>query len=247
MAARKKKKKRAASVRVSRRMVATQQLRTTALDLRLQGLGYRQIAQQMGMAVGWVHELVAVAIADIPREQADQVRRIESEKLDMREQSVRYICHAAMQTIAKALDAAACANKAKADGDPKADSLALQAGLLADAALEASRVALDADRTIGKISERRAKLLGLDAPVVTELTGPNGTPLGSNITPAEAARLVREQFGAQTASKKPDVPDAEIVDENAADPAQLESNVVELRPDTSGPVPRTVPEDAPEA
>lgn len=54
-----------------------------ALQLRLDGLSYRAIAAQLGYAnPGGVHRAVSKALADIPREAADQLRTVELERLD---------------------------------------------------------------------------------------------------------------------------------------------------------------------
>jgi hypothetical protein len=66
------------------------------------------------------------------------------------------------------------------------------------------------DRLV-RLQERRAKLLGLDAPAKGELSGPSGGPIPvaqTSATPAEAARLIREAFGAHAMRKDSDEADA---------------------------------------
>lgn len=58
---------------------------------------------------------------------------------------------------------------------------------------------IDAGNLVLKIEKRRADLLGLDAPARQELTGRDGAPLGTEPTPENAARLVRERFGEHAA------------------------------------------------
>lgn len=90
-----------------------------ALELRLAGATYRDIAEALDIAVSTAHADVAHALADIPRAEADALRALECRRLD------------ALQ--------AACWGPAL-DGDLAA-----------------------VDRVL-RIIDRRARLLGLDAP-----------------------------------------------------------------------------------
>jgi hypothetical protein len=62
-----------------------------------------------------------------------------------------------------------------------------------------------AAEVMAKLEERRAKLIGLDAPEKRELTGAEGGPIAV-ATPEAAARAVRELFG-QHASMPGDKPE----------------------------------------
>lgn len=53
-----------------------------ALELRRRGLSWREVATQLGVNVSTAYEWGMEAIADIPRESADAVRKIESERID---------------------------------------------------------------------------------------------------------------------------------------------------------------------
>ena len=86
----------------------------------------------MGLALSNAHKAVQQAIADIPKELAEDVRLLELERLD------RMLAGMWPKAIA---------------GDPKAVAAAV------------------------KIMDRRAKYLGIDAPVRTELTGKDGGPI----------------------------------------------------------------------
>jgi AraC-like DNA-binding protein len=59
------------------------------------------------------------------------------------------------------------------------------------------------DRLV-KLDDRRAKILGLDAPQRGELSGPGGGPLEVEVNPATAARLVREAFGERASQAAPE-------------------------------------------
>jgi len=64
----------------------------------------------------------------------------------------------------------------------------LQAGLWA----RATKGDPKAVGAVLRVMDRRAKLLGLDAPQKTEITGPDGGPV--QVTPADARRALRELF-----------------------------------------------------
>ena len=64
------------------RAAETQEKRHQALELRKRGLSYRQVAQALSCSVSVAHEYVESAIAAIPREAAEDVRRLELERVD---------------------------------------------------------------------------------------------------------------------------------------------------------------------
>ena len=104
----------------------TQARRLQALDLRLAGASYRQIAQQLGVDVALAYRDVAKMIAEYASEPAGQVRKAEVARLDK-------------------LMLAHWSEAIK--GDYKATQMVLQ------------------------IMDRRARLLGLDAPQRIDITG----------------------------------------------------------------------------
>ena len=105
-----------------------------ALELRKQGFGFDHIAQELGYTNrSGAYKAVQAALADITAEAADDVRRLELERLD---------------------------------------GLWERAG----AALRDSDNARDTAAAVGaaiKVQERRARLLGLDAPVKTQEVAPD--------------------------------------------------------------------------
>lgn len=114
-----------------------------ALQLRRQGKTYGQIASLMGCATSIAHRYVDMAIANIPKEEAELVRAIELDRLD---RDLRR-----NERILEKLET-------RADqGDDKA----------------IQNVAL-LHNSNRRIQERRAKYLGLDAPVENRLTGADG-------------------------------------------------------------------------
>src|SRR5690606_34877588 len=104
-----------------------------ALELRKQGLTYRQIAAQTGYkSAQAAHKAVMTALQRTTQEPADEVRKLELERLDALLFGVW---------------------EAAINGDDKAVNNAL------------------------RIMERRAQLLGLDAPVKIEVAAPNQGPV----------------------------------------------------------------------
>ncbi|MBC6762427.1 hypothetical protein CRD14_07265, partial [Corynebacterium sp. LK27] len=55
-----------------------QERRKKALDLRLAGATFRDIAGALGVSLGTAHTDVATALADIPKEEANELRKLEA-------------------------------------------------------------------------------------------------------------------------------------------------------------------------
>lgn len=107
--------------------------RIEALNLRRTGMGYRDIAKNLGVSPKRAYEIVSQAFEELKNDQhhtAEEVRAIELERLDKM-----------LESIWPKVE--------------KGDVAAL-------------------DRAV-KIQERRAKLLGLDAPQGWDLTNSDGT------------------------------------------------------------------------
>lgn len=75
--------RRGAASPTHRRAVQAEERRREILRLRLAGLSFRQIAQQMGMSVGGVHKLLMAYLKSIPYEDIETLRRLELERLDV--------------------------------------------------------------------------------------------------------------------------------------------------------------------
>lgn len=108
-----------------------------ACRLRTRGMGYLQIAKELGFAdASGAHQAVQRGLQAIRQESAEDVRRIELERLDGLLDMAREIAEAAHPTVS--------------------------AGKVLDVPDNALRLAA-MDRLL-RIQERRARLLGLDAP-----------------------------------------------------------------------------------
>lgn len=120
-----------------------------ALELRKRGLTFDAIATQLGYSDrSAARHAIRAAIAEITREPAEEVKKLELERLD------------ALYVSAMAIVDAAPVIPDDEDADP-------------DEAYDAAmKTRLDAIRTALKVSERRSKLEGLDAPVKVQEVAP---------------------------------------------------------------------------
>ena len=137
--------------------------RTKAIEMRVEGFSYREIAKELGVSVATAFNDVEAVIErnkQEANENADKARRIAIQRIDV---AVR--------------------------------------GLMPDVRAGNARSA----EVMAKLEERRAKLVGLDAPEKRELTGAEGAPLIAS--PEAAARAVRELFGQHASQAEPTDPE----------------------------------------
>jgi hypothetical protein len=128
------------------RSLATRESDSRALEYRRHGLTYPQIQAQMGYrAVSSAYEAVQRALADNSREAADEVRQLEVARLD----ELTAVLHRVLVTDHYVVSVAT----GKVALHPLTGEM-----LIDDGPVIASVAGLL------RISERRAKLLGLDAP-----------------------------------------------------------------------------------
>lgn len=121
-----------------------------AARLRTRGLTYRQIAAELNMAgPGKAHEAVRRVLAETTQEAADDLRMVELERLDLMYQAALKVLETEHLTISHGRVIYRDDN-----GLPLADD---------------GPVLVAIDRML-KIQERRAKLLGLDAPTKANVT-----------------------------------------------------------------------------
>jgi transposase len=134
----------------------------TAARLRARGLTYRRIAAELGVDVATAHRAVKRALEATVAEPAAEVRQLELERLDTElerlaelEERVREVLEAKHVTVQHGA-------VVQLDGQPLPDDGPVLAA--ADRLLKIE----DARRRKG---ERRARLLGLDAPQKVETSG----------------------------------------------------------------------------
>jgi hypothetical protein len=134
-----------------RRSFATREKDSRALLLRQQGLSYRSIAREMGWnSASGARQAVQRSLADAVTEAVDEIRQIESARLDdMMKMLLRIAMTTHYQTTATGVVA-----RHPDTGEPLIDSDPVTRAVMG----------------LLRISERRAKLLGLDAPVKHTIT-----------------------------------------------------------------------------
>ena len=119
-----------------------------AAELRSQSKTFREIGEVMGVPLNTAYNMVQRALQDIPREATQELVSLEIAKIDFLERK-------AIEILEKRHVFVSQGGKVVYDGDEK---------------LEDDGPTLQAINTLAKLGERRAKLLGLNAPTRTELT-----------------------------------------------------------------------------
>lgn len=161
-----------------------------AAELRAKGWTYRRIGEELGLSPSNAHEAVQRAMDAIPQEAGEAARRLELERLDQMfvdAQAVlkREHVHVSMGKVIRTRVLDDDGNPIVLDYDDKGAPIYKEQPLVDDGPV------LHAIDRLLKISERRAKLLGLDAPMkvsaeaeglgaeiaalITELGGDAGT------------------------------------------------------------------------
>ena len=144
-----------------------------AAMLRSKGWTYKRISEELGMSLPAVYVMVKRAIADIPKESTEELIQIELAKLDVVEAKAAEIMekhHAYVSASGKV---------ATLDGE----------------ILQDDAPAMQAMMVILKVSDRRAKLLGINAPTRTELTGKDGGAIEIDDRSGEAKAKVLSLLG----------------------------------------------------
>jgi hypothetical protein len=132
------------------RSLATREKDLRALDYRRRGLSYPQIAAEMKCSLSGAHQSVPRALADSAREASEEVRQIEAARLDDYMRALNRVLLAKHYVVSTATGKVAL--------HPET-----QQPLLDDDPVIRTVLALV------RVSERRAKLLGLDAPTRHEV------------------------------------------------------------------------------
>lgn len=138
-----------------------------AAEMRSRSMTYEQIGQQLGVTRQAAHKMVQRAIEDIPKEGGENARAMELMKLDYIERRAFVIANTKHPSIS---------NSGKVvvrDGGGE---------------IEDDAPVLKALDTLLKVSLTRSKLLGLNAPTQTELTG-----IVATVDVTQGADKAREQ------------------------------------------------------
>lgn len=142
-----------------------------AIGMRRKGKSFRDIATALNVSLGQAHADVRAITSKVNHDAAVDA---EVEKLLALER-----IDAGIVVLNEVLDAEVFSESGDRDHELRLKAL---------------------DRLV-KLEDRRAKLLGLDAPTKQEID----TRLSGSATPAEAARLVREAFGEKASKPAEDV------------------------------------------
>lgn len=135
------------------------QRRTEMLELRISGLTLEQIGERMGVGKGTVSRVISTALTAQTREPADELLSLELGRCDL-------LLNEAMQTV-RAFHPLVCAGRVVRAplldklGQPVLDPTTgeVMTGVVEDKAPKLAAVAAAV-----RVMERRAKLLGMDAP-----------------------------------------------------------------------------------
>jgi len=116
------------------------------MQLRREGCTFQAIGDELGTSRQWAHERYTTLLKEIPGHEVAEYRREQEERLDGLLRKAHEVLERRHVTVSNG-------QVVKMDGQP----------------LEDDGPVLSAIDTILKIESRRAKLLGLDAPVKTDL------------------------------------------------------------------------------
>ena len=151
-----------------RRSLATRENDARALEFRRRGLSYEQISAQMEWrSPSSAHESVQRALADSAREASEEVRQIEAARLDELTRTLMRVLATKHYVVSVASGVVA---KHPETGQPLQDDAPV----------------IQAVAGLVRISERRAKLLGLDAPARARVE-----VITEDVVDAELAELAR--------------------------------------------------------
>lgn len=132
-----------------RRSPATAEKDLRVLELRRRGLSYPQIAAEMGCSLSSAYDSVQRALADTAREATQEVRLIEAQRLDDLTRTLNRVLVTRHYVVTQS---------GKLAVHPETGQPLIDDGPV-----------MQAVGGLVRISERRAKLLGLDAPVKHEV------------------------------------------------------------------------------
>lgn len=146
----------------SARSIQQAERRAKIMQLRIEGLTLQQIADQIGIDIAVVHGIISRALTSITKEPTEELLALELSRCDM-------LLTEAMQTV-KAFHPLIHAGRVVSapmlseHGEPVRNP---QTGDVLTRVLEDKAPKLAAIAAAVRVLERRAKLLGLDAPVRT--------------------------------------------------------------------------------
>lgn len=148
--------------------VETKLMQKEILALRRQKISFPDIAEKLGFTQGYVYKLYKKSLNAIIHESVEETRKMELENLDHLQTKVMEVINtihpfiSSGQVVRDIIDGP--------DGKPITDE---EGNRLTVRLRDLTPVLQGIDRAV-RIMERRARLLGLDAPTKTALTNPSG-------------------------------------------------------------------------
>jgi hypothetical protein len=160
---------------------------------RVKGVSFPKIATELGLTQGYVFKQYKLALKSAITEDVSQVRKIELARLDELQEEVIKIMRSfnPMVSGGKVVYDVVEGEVEPRDGEDEVTERVLKK-------LEDPKVKFDAVNTALRIMDRRAKLLGLDAPVKAELSGPDGGPIQQYAAPRP---MTREELVTEAAAR----------------------------------------------
>ena len=175
--------------------VEVQNRKNDILRMRTEGMSFREIADEMGLTNGYVYKLYKKALKSIIVENVVEVRKMELARLDALQEEVI--------KVLREFNPLVSGGRVVYDVDLPSDNIELdEEGEPVERPLRKlpdQKLKFDAINSALKIMERRAKLLGLDAPVKAEVTGANGGPIQQQSVPSRP--MTREELIAEAEAR----------------------------------------------
>lgn len=141
-----------------------QQRRAEVMRMRRQGMQFEQIGEQLGITKQRAHQIYKAALDEIPAEDVTLYRAEQAERLDEMLREAYEVLKRKHITVSNGRIVRLGQPFVNDDGEAEVDDGRGEP-------LEDDAPTLMAIKTVLQIEERRAKLLGLDTPVVQKLAG----------------------------------------------------------------------------
>lgn len=155
--------------RTNQVQVQTRQFQSYILKRRKDGASFPKIAEELDRTQGYVYKLYKNAMRDIIAEDVESVRKMELLRLDS-------LIEEAMRVVASFTPMVSGGTVVRdvMDDETGQPIMDLRTNRPVTTRLEDKQLKLAAMMTVSKLMERKAKLLGLDAPAKTSFTDPSG-------------------------------------------------------------------------
>lgn len=149
----------------------TMRFQDEVLRLRREGMSFPRIAEHYGMTQGYIYKVYKKALKGIVVENVVELRKLELERLDSLQDEVTRVLRSFTPVLSQ--------GKIVRDfmEDENGNLVLDEFNNPIPIKLQDNDIKMKAVVAALKIMDRRARLLGLDAPVKQEVTGANGGPI----------------------------------------------------------------------